>query len=125
MAWSSQFFFLKTISGFTIVFFINGLRGWMDNDFIPFKDIFLFVFVALAAIWLTIFEKFFVIFGRVLKIWKLEGEDLLVKTTTTSTIKNKSDLIRYLYQKQLEKTKDGTKLEVTSELIDEFVKIMK
>jgi len=39
----------------------------MDNDFIPFKDIFLFVFVALAAIWLTIFEKFFVIFGRVLK----------------------------------------------------------
>jgi len=71
----------------------------MDNDFIPFKDIFLFVFVLFTNIWILILEKIFTIFGKILTIWKVTGLDLLVKTADTgnAAIKSRADLIKHLY----------------------------
>jgi len=61
-----------------------GFKSWMHTNYIPFKDLYLIFLIAFCAILFFIIRFVFSKLGKKLGIWKLKGEELLVKTNIIS-----------------------------------------
>ena len=64
---SSKFFFMKTIINFSTFCFLIGFKIWMQNDFIPHKDIYTIFFLVIGMAVCKIVEVVITVIGRIFK----------------------------------------------------------